>query len=88
MSVKYNNLGRMLYNPLYHSNRGKQWTTTEQRYLIDNYVLLGPEEVAMGLERPITSIMTRANELRKKGQMELTATNRKNHTRLRQGELK
>ena len=67
--VTYDKYGRMNYHPDYHQNHGKPWKTTEQKYLIDNYVSMGPEQISLALERTIHVVMQKACELRKKGLM-------------------
>lgn len=67
--VSYDRYGRMNYHPDFHGNQGKPWTTQDQKYLIDNYEALGPEQISFSLERTIHTVMTRAYELRKKGLM-------------------
>ena len=80
--VTYDKYGRMQYHPSLHSNQMLPWTTTDQKYLIDNYELLGPEEVSLGLERTIHTVMTRAYQLRKSGLMS-KRTLKRNHKRLK-----
>ena len=67
--VTYDKYGRMNYNPMFHGKQHQPWTTTDQKYLIDNYELDGPEQVSLALERTIHTIMQRACELRRKGLM-------------------
>lgn len=67
--VTYDAYGRMNYNPDFHCKQKQPWTTTDQQYLIDNYVVDGPEAVNLALERTIHTVMQRACELRKKGLM-------------------
>lgn len=65
----YDSYGRMNYHPDYHPNQGTPWTTTDQQYLIEFYEKLGPEQVSLDLGRTIHTVMTRAYELRKRGEM-------------------
>lgn len=67
--VQYDRQGRMRYHPAYHPRHKKPWTTTEQRYLIDNYANDGAVSVSLALGRTTGVVMTRAFELRQKGQM-------------------
>lgn len=69
-SVTYDRYGRMQYHPDFHVRQKLPWTTSEERYLIENYVTLGPEAISFALERTIHTVMTRAYELRKKGVMQ------------------
>lgn len=67
--IEYDRWGRMKYHPEFHSRQGEDWTTTEQKFLVENYEQLGPEEVSLALERTIFSIIQRAYKLRKLGEM-------------------
>jgi len=68
--VAYDRYGRMQYHPEFHARQKLPWTTSEERYLIDNYATLGPEAISFALERTIHTVMTRAYELRKKSVMQ------------------
>ncbi|SED37168.1 hypothetical protein SAMN05216178_6979 [Pseudomonas saponiphila] len=65
----YDSYGRMNYHPDFHPNQGAPWTTKDQQYLIQYYEKLGPEQVSLELGRTIHTVMTRAYELRKRGEM-------------------
>ncbi len=65
----YDGYGRMQYHPDFHPNHGKPWTTHDERYLIDYYEKLGPEQVSLELGRTIHTVMQRACQLRKSGLM-------------------
>ena len=80
--VTYDKYGRMNYHPDFHGKQKEPWTTTDQQYLIENYEMMGPEQVSLALERTIHTVMTRAYELRKKGLMKKPTT-RKCHKRIR-----
>lgn len=80
--VTYDKYGRMNYHPEFHGNHGKPWTTTDQQFLIDNYELIGPEQVSFATERTIHTVMTRAYELRKRGIM-AKPIKQKHHRRMR-----
>lgn len=80
--VTYDKYGRMNYHPDFHANQGKLWTTSEQKFLIENYESMGPEQVSLALERTIHTVMTRAYELRKQGLMP-KASRKKYHRRTR-----
>ena len=82
IEVTYDKCGRMQYHPDLHRNHGKPWTVQDEKYLIDNYELLGPEECSFSLERTIHTIMNRVYELRNKGEMP-KATRRRNHRRMK-----
>lgn len=78
----YDAYGRMNYHPDFHPNQGTPWTTTDQQYLIEFYEKLGPEQVSLELGRTIHTVMTRACELRKCGDMPKPAV-KKYHRRMR-----
>ncbi len=67
--VTYDKYGRMNYHPEFHSKQKTHWTVADQKYLIENYELFGPEQISLALERTIHTVMTRAYELRKQGAM-------------------
>ncbi len=73
-TVTYDSNGRMQYHPDFHPNHGKPWKTAEQKYLIERYVLDGPEQVSFALGRTIHTVMAKAWELRKLGLMSKPAT--------------
>lgn len=86
--VRFDRYGRMQYHPEYHSKQGTPWTVADQKYLIENYVGLGPEQVSMALERTIGTIMTRANKLRKDGLMAPALSRKSTHKRLLRKSIK
>lgn len=67
--VTYDSYGRMNFHPEFHGKQKTPWSTTDQKFLIENYAALGPEQISLTLERTIHTVMTRAYELRKSGQM-------------------
>jgi hypothetical protein len=67
--VVYDASGRMKFHPEYHGKQGTPWTTTDEKYLIENYETAGPEQVSLALERTINTVMGRACELRKAGRL-------------------
>ncbi len=67
--VEYDKHGRMRYHPEIHLRQKEPWSSDDEKYLIENYAKLGPEDVSFSLGRTITTVMTRAYELRKKGLM-------------------
>jgi len=67
--VTYDKYGRMNYHPEIHCKQNTPWTTADQKYLIESYESIGPEQVSLALERTIHTVMTRAYELRKQGVM-------------------
>ncbi len=81
IEITYDKQGRMQYHPDYHAKHGTPWTTVDEKFLIDNYEAIGPEQISFALERTIHTITTRAYELRKKGVMKKPAK-KLNHRRL------
>lgn len=81
--VTFDKYGRMNYHPEYHGNQGKPWTTVDEKFLIENYESMGPEQVSFALERTIHTVMTRAYELRKKGLM-AKPVKKSHHQRMKQ----
>lgn len=77
----YDQQGRMKYHPDYHQNQGKPWTSSDQKYLIECYEQLGPEQISFALGRTITTVMQRASVLRKQGEMPMP-TKRVHHRRI------
>ena len=67
--IQFDAYGRMLYHPDYHPNHKAPWTTADQRFLIENYAGIGPEETSLALGRTIHSVMQRATDLRRDGVM-------------------
>jgi hypothetical protein len=65
----YDRYGRMQYHPAYHPNQKKTWMNADQKYLIENYVIDGPEAVSLALGRTIHTVMQRACQLRREGVM-------------------
>lgn len=63
-SPTYSRSGRMQYHPEYHPNHAKPWTTADEKYLIDYYDKIGPEQVSLDLGRTIGTVMERACRLR------------------------
>ncbi|WP_205694139.1 hypothetical protein [Clostridium sp. JN-9] len=67
--IRYDRYGRMFYNPEFHANNGKQWTTEDLQYLINWYDIAAPEEISFALERTQKTVQNKACQLRKKGIM-------------------
>jgi len=67
--VSYDRFGRMNFHPDYHGKQKMPWTTADEKFLVDNYEAMGPEQVSLALERTIHTVMTRAYQLRKSGRM-------------------
>lgn len=80
MNVTYDRYGRMNYNPDFHFNQKKPWTTTDEKFLIKMYEKIGPDEVSVSIGRTIHTVMQRAYTLRKEGRMP-ARLNRKNFRR-------
>lgn len=69
MKIQYDNNGRVKYNSKLHANHKKPWLVKDEEYLIEMYEKIGPDKVALALERTIGTVMDRVCELRKKGLM-------------------
>jgi hypothetical protein len=69
MKILYDRNGRIKYNSDLHANHNKPWLSQDEKYLIEMYEKIGPDKVALALERTIGTVMDRACELRKKGLM-------------------
>ena len=65
--INYDKNGRIAYTPELHDRQGEPWTKEEIQYLIDWYNVIGGEEMSLALGRTETTIMTKANTLRKRG---------------------
>lgn len=76
IAVTYDRYGRMNYHPEFHFNQKNPWTIKDQKFLIEMYETLGPDEVSLSLGRTIHTVMTRAYELRKKGLMPKRSTSK------------
>ncbi|EMI4225302.1 hypothetical protein BIW16_07515 [Vibrio sp. OULL4] len=83
--VTYDAYGRMQYHPDFHPNHGTPWKITDQNYLIERYVLDGPEQVSFALGRTIHTVMAKAWELRKIGLMP-KPTKTKHHRRVQRSQ--
>jgi hypothetical protein len=81
MNANYDKYGRLGYTPELHTKHKAPWTTTDERFLIENYESMGPEATCLALERTIHTVMTRVYELRKRGRMPKPAS-RKLHRRM------
>lgn len=79
--IEFDRYGRMQYHPDYHANHGKPWKTSDQKFLIENYDKIGPEETSLALERTIHTVMTKAAKLRREGLMPQVPKNKKVHKR-------
>ena len=69
MEITHDRNGRMNYQPELHTNHNKPWLTQDEKYLIEMYEKIGPDQMALTLGRTIKTVMDRACELRKKGLM-------------------
>lgn len=67
--VTYDRYGRMRFHPDFHAKQGAPWTTGDEKFLIENYAAIGPEQVSFALERTVHTVMQRAFKLRKAGRM-------------------
>ncbi|MBW0298850.1 hypothetical protein B4P00_22035 [Shewanella xiamenensis] len=87
--ITFDRYGRMNFHPEYHSKHKTPWTTVDEKYLIEKYEIIGPEEMSFTLERTIHTIMTRVYQLRKKGVMKPVKPigQRKTHKRISANQL-
>jgi len=67
--VKYDNAGRMKYNPDLHDRQGKLWDDDEKEYLINWYNIIGLEEMSLALGRTEGTVANKVNQLRSLGKM-------------------
>lgn len=81
--IEYDAFGRMRYHPEFHPNHKKDWKTSDEKYVIENYLIDGPEAVSLALGRTVCTIMERAKELRHAGRMPPRPKGAKFHRRAR-----
>lgn len=81
--VTYDKYGRMNYHPAFHAKHKTPWLVADQKYLIDNYAVMGPDQLSFALERTIHTIMSRAYELRRDGFMKSVDSSAKRMTHKR-----
>lgn len=79
--VQFDRQGRMQYHPDFHPNHQTPWKYSDEKYLIENYALDGPEAVSLALGRTIHVVMQRACQLRKEGKMARHVPGAKIHKR-------
>ena len=82
LPITYDRYGRMQYHPELHAKHMLPWTTGDEKFLVENYEALGPEQISLALERTIHTVMTRVCKLRREGRMP-KATEKKYHHRIR-----
>ena len=61
---------RMRYNPEFHENHGKPFTTKELAYMCSVYHSKKKADIAMALGRTHSTILSKAHELKKAGLFE------------------
>lgn len=61
---------RMCYNPEFHENHNKPFTTNDLIYLCSNYETMDKATIALALGRTHSTILSKAYQLRKAGQFE------------------
>lgn len=81
--VQYDTHGRMRYHPDYHQKHRTPWTYADEKYLMENYVIDGPETVSLALGRTIKVVMSRVYCLRKEGKMPKAIPGAKKHKRMK-----
>lgn len=82
-TYEYDAQGRMQYHPALHENHKKAWLQPDEKFLIENYVILGPETVSLAPGRTIHVVMRRACILRKAGKMRKPELGIRKHERSR-----
>lgn len=80
---EYDKEGRMKFHPAYHPDHRSAWSNSDEKYLIENYEISGPEMTAAALGRTVGTVMTRAYELRRDGKMPKRRVGTKSHKRAR-----
>ncbi len=61
---------RMRFNPDFHENHGKPWTTADLIYLCSSWDGAKKADIAMALGRTHGTVLSMAHSLRKNGQFE------------------
>lgn len=61
---------RMRYNPEFHENHGKPWSTDDLIYLCSMWESTHKATIAAALGRTHGTVLTKGHELRKGGQFE------------------
>lgn len=60
---------RMRFNPQFHTKHHTDWTTKEERYLIDLYYKVGADQLSLELGRTVGAITVKAVKLRRQGRL-------------------
>lgn len=68
--IKFDQSGRILYNPGLHHNQNKSWTHDELVYIIEWYAKIGIEELSLALSRSEGTVGAKIAELRLAGLMD------------------
>lgn len=61
---------RMRYDPEFHENHGKLFTTDDLIYMCSMWSSMKKVDIAMALGRTHSTVLTKAHTLRKSGQFE------------------
>lgn len=69
MTYRTDNSGRIQYTPELHENQRKGWKPSEIRYLIDNFYVIGSEEISLALGRTEGAVEDMASKMRKAGRL-------------------
>jgi hypothetical protein len=64
-AIQYDSHGRMKYDPEFHTNHKKPWTTHDQKYLIEFYNGANSNDISMALGRTVGTILDKVCTLRK-----------------------
>ncbi|WP_246168306.1 DNA-entry nuclease [Paenibacillus antarcticus] len=65
--ITYDRQGRMEYNPLFHFNHGKHYTTSELIYICKYYEIDGRRNMSLAIGKTIKSITSTVWKLRQSG---------------------
>jgi hypothetical protein len=69
-SIKYDNQGRMLYHPKFHTRHGKPFTKDDLIYLCKYWEIDDHRSLAFGLGKTEGTIASKVGDLKKNGKYE------------------
>lgn len=70
-SIKYDQFGRMLYHPKFHTRHGKRFTNEELIYLCKFWEVDDVKSLSFGLGKTEMTLSTKITELKKNGKYEM-----------------
>lgn len=65
--LKYNYMGEMLFNPLYHAPKGRPWSTEDLTYLCKYHDIDGLKKISLALDRTPRTCGSQLGNLRASG---------------------